>query len=157
MRRLSSAALRRMTPLVQAALLVLVLQGAHTADHLISHPAHGVGAPLDLAPTLAALGLSEMVDENMSNAARVHAIECGKDARGRVLIAFGGAAPLHAARVAEKLGMDRILVPTSAGVGSAVGFLRAPIAYEIVRSRLQKLSSNRQIVDSTPALGSSVF
>src|SRR5262249_61359376 len=63
------------------------------------------------------------------------------DARGRVLIAFGGAAPLHAARVAEKLGMDRILVPTSAGVGSAVGFLRAPIAYEIVRSRLQKLSS----------------
>jgi N-methylhydantoinase A len=82
-----------------------------------------------------------MVDENMSNAARVHAIECGKDARGRVLIAFGGAAPLHAARVAEKLGMDRILIPTSAGVGSAVGFLRAPIAYEIVRSRLQILSS----------------
>jgi N-methylhydantoinase A len=103
--------------------------------------ARGVGAPLDLSPTLAALGLSEMVDENMSNAARVHAIECGKDARGRVLIAFGGAAPLHAARVAEKLGMDRILVPTSAGVGSAVGFLRAPIAYEIVRSRLQKLSN----------------
>src|SRR5262249_14390795 len=103
--------------------------------------ARGVGAPLDLSPTLAALGLSEMVDENMSNAARVHAIECGKDARGRVLIAFGGAAPLHAARVAEKLGMDRILIPTSAGVGSAVGFLRAPIAYEIVRSRLQKLSA----------------
>jgi N-methylhydantoinase A len=100
----------------------------------------GVGEPLDLSPTLAALGLSEMVDENMSNAARVHAIECGKDARGRVLIAFGGAAPLHAARVAEKLGMDRILVPTGAGVGSAIGFLRAPIAYEIVRSRLQTLS-----------------
>jgi N-methylhydantoinase A len=99
-----------------------------------------VGQPLDLSPTLAALGLSEMVDENMSNAARVHAIECGKDARGRVLIAFGGAAPLHAARVAEKLGMDRILIPTSAGVGSAVGFLRAPIAYEIVRSGLQRLS-----------------
>ncbi|HXW23220.1 MAG TPA: hydantoinase/oxoprolinase family protein [Xanthobacteraceae bacterium] len=99
-----------------------------------------IGRPLQLAPMLAALGLSEMVDENMSNAARVHAIECGKDARGRVLIAFGGAAPLHAARVAEKLGMDRILVPTSAGVGSAVGFLQAPIAYEIVRSRLQKLS-----------------
>jgi N-methylhydantoinase A len=102
---------------------------------------HGVGRPLDLAPMLAALAVSELVDENMSNAARVHAIECGKDARGRVLIAFGGAAPLHAARVAEKLGMDRILIPTSAGVGSAVGFLRAPIAYEIVRSRLQKLSS----------------
>ena len=102
-----------------------------------------VGGPLALDTTLAALAVSEMVDENMSNAARVHAIECGKDARGRVLVAFGGAAPLHAARVAEKLGMDRILVPTSAGVGSAVGFLRAPIAYDIVRSRLQRLSGLR--------------
>jgi len=75
-----------------------------------------------------------MVDENMSNAARVHAIESGKDVRARTLVAFGGAAPLHAARVAEKLGIDRVLIPANAGVGSAVGFLRAPIAYEIVRS-----------------------
>ena len=70
----------------------------------------------------------------MANAARVHAIESGKDARGRTLVAFGGAAPLHAARLAEKLGLDRVVVPQQAGVGSAVGFLRAPIAYEIVRS-----------------------
>ncbi len=70
----------------------------------------------------------------MANAARVHAIESGKDARGRTLVAFGGAAPLHAARIADKLGLDRVLVPSNAGVGSAVGFLRAPIAYEIVRS-----------------------
>jgi N-methylhydantoinase A len=75
----------------------------------------------------------------MANAARVHAIESGKDARGRTLVAFGGAAPLHAARVAEKLGLDRVLVPSYAGVGSAVGFLRAPIAYEIVRSAVQRL------------------
>jgi N-methylhydantoinase A len=75
----------------------------------------------------------------MANAARVHAIESGKDARGRTLVAFGGAAPLHAARMAEKLGLDRVLVPSYAGVGSAVGFLRAPIAYEIVRSSLQRL------------------
>jgi len=101
----------------------------------------GVGKPLGLSPLLAALGISEMVDENMSAAAQVHAIESGKDVRGRVLVAFGGAAPLHAARVAEKLGMDRVLVPSSAGVGSAIGFLRAPIAYEIVRSRLQRLSA----------------
>jgi N-methylhydantoinase A len=86
-----------------------------------------------------ALGVSEIVDENMANAARVHAIESGKDARGRILVAFGGAAPLHAARLAEKLGLDRVLVPSYAGVGSAVGFLRAPIAYEIVRSSLQRL------------------
>ena len=77
----------------------------------------------------------------MANAARVHAIESGKDARGRTLVAFGGAAPLHASRMAEKLGLDRVLVPSNAGVGSAVGFLRAPISYEIVRSQLQRLDS----------------
>ena len=98
-----------------------------------------VAEPLGLALELAALGVSEIVDENMANAARVHAIESGKDARGRTLVAFGGAAPLHAARMAEKLGLDHVLVPSYAGVGSAVGFLRAPIAYEIVRSSLQRL------------------
>jgi N-methylhydantoinase A len=98
-----------------------------------------VATPLDLALSLAAFGVSEIVDENMANAARVHAIESGKDARGRTLVAFGGAAPLHAARLADKLGLDRVVVPSNAGVGSAVGFLRAPIAYEIVRSQLQRL------------------
>jgi N-methylhydantoinase A len=100
---------------------------------------HEVADPLALPVELAALGVSEIVDENMANAARVHAIESGKDARGRTLVAFGGAAPLHAARLAEKLGLDRVLVPSYAGVGSAVGFLRAPIAYEIVRSSLHRL------------------
>src|SRR5437588_6130127 len=100
-----------------------------------------VAAPLDLALSLAAFGVSEIVDENMANAARVHAIESGKDARGRTLVAFGGAAPLHAVRMADKLGLDRVLVPSNAGVGSAVGFLRAPIAYEIVRSHLQRLDA----------------
>ena len=103
-----------------------------------------VAEPLALAVELAALGVSEIVDENMANAARVHAIESGKDARGRTLVAFGGAAPLHAARMAEKLGLDRVLVPSYAGVGSAVGFLRAPIAYEIVRSALQRLDHLRR-------------
>jgi N-methylhydantoinase A len=104
-----------------------------------------VGEPLGLTPVMAALGVSEMVDENMSNAARIQAIESGKDAGTRVLIAFGGAAPLHAARVAEKLGIDRILIPTGAGVGSAIGFLRAPISYEIVRSRLARLAPFKAI------------
>jgi len=100
-----------------------------------------VGDKLDLALEVAAFGVSEIVDENMANAARVHAIESGKDARGRTLVAFGGAAPLHAARMADKLGLDRVLVPSNAGVGSAVGFLRAPISYEIVRSQLQRLDN----------------
>src|SRR5205807_8522410 len=101
--------------------------------------AERIGAKLNLAAEHAALGVSEVVDENMANAARVHAIESGKDLRPRTLIAFGGAAPLHAARVAEKLGIDRVLIPANAGVGSAVGFLRAPVAYEIVRTNLQRL------------------
>jgi N-methylhydantoinase A len=100
-----------------------------------------VASPLGLSLPLAAFGVAEIVDENMANAARVHAIESGKDVRGRVLVAFGGAAPLHAARLAEKLGIDRVLVPSYAGVGSAVGFLRAPISYEIVRSGFQRLDA----------------
>jgi N-methylhydantoinase A len=115
--------------------------GRMTLDRAAAEAAmrRGVADPLDLAVELAALGVSEIVDENMANAARVHAIESGKDARGRTLVAFGGAAPLHAARMAEKLGLERVVVPSYAGVGSAVGFLRAPIAYEIVRSALQRL------------------
>ena len=100
-----------------------------------------VGDKLNLAGEHAALGISEVVDENMASAARVHGIESGKDLRPRTLIAFGGAAPLHAARVAEKIGVSRVLIPTNASVGSAVGLLRAPVAYEIVRGRLMRLST----------------
>jgi N-methylhydantoinase A len=98
-----------------------------------------IGGPLSLAPAVAAYGISEIVDENMANAARVHAVERGLVAADRVLVAFGGAAPLHAARLAEKLGIRRVVIPPDAGVGSAVGFLRAPAAYELVRSRYMRL------------------
>jgi N-methylhydantoinase A len=81
----------------------------------------------------------EMVDENMANAARVHAIESGKTYAGRTLIAFGGGGPVHGCRVAEKVGIERVLVPIGAGVGSAIGFLRAPVGYEVVRSLYQRL------------------
>ena len=94
-----------------------------------------IGAPSGMTTEVAAAGISEIVTENMANAARVHAIENGKETTERTLIAFGGAAPLQAARLAGKLGIDRIIVPSGAGVGSAVGFLRAPIAYEVVRTR----------------------
>ena len=101
----------------------------------------GVGERLGVEPAHAALGVSEIVDENMSNAARVHAIESGKEIEHRTLVAFGGAAPLHAARIAEKLGMRRVVVPRGAGVGSAIGFLRAPIAYELTRSFHQRIGT----------------
>src|SRR5262249_55741102 len=82
-------------------------------------------------------------EENMANAARVHAVERGKELQARTLIAFGGAAPIHAARLAEKLGIERILVPSGAGVGSAVGFLIAPVAYEVVRSPHRQLDEDK--------------
>ena len=100
-----------------------------------------VGARLGLSADMAALGVVEMVDENMANAARVHAIESGKTYDGRTLIAFGGGGPVHACRVAEKIGISRVLVPSGAGVGSAIGFLRAPVGYEVVRSLYQRFSS----------------
>jgi N-methylhydantoinase A len=99
-----------------------------------------VAKPLGLDTDTAALGISEVVDENMTAAARAHASEFGMDLAARSMVAFGGAAPLHAARLAEKLGIKTVIVPTDAGVGSAVGFLLAPVAYEVVRSRHQLLS-----------------
>ncbi|GAB5374848.1 MAG: hydantoinase/oxoprolinase family protein [Acuticoccus sp.] len=100
-----------------------------------------LGEPLGMDATEAAHGLAEVVDENMANAARVHAVENGEDIATYTMIAFGGAAPLHAARLCEKLGIDRCLVPTGAGVGSAIGFLRAPFSFEANRTVLTRLSA----------------
>ncbi len=76
----------------------------------------------------------------MANAARVHAVENGEDLAGYTLIGFGGAAPLHAGRLCQKLGIERFLVPPGAGVGSAIGFLRAPFSFEATRSQRMTLS-----------------
>jgi N-methylhydantoinase A len=100
----------------------------------------GLGSILDMDSETAAYGLSEVVDENMANAARVHAVENGEDLSEYTMIAFGGAAPLHAGRLCEKLGISRLLVPPGAGVGSAIGFLRAPFSFEANRSVYMKLS-----------------
>lgn len=99
-----------------------------------------VGSKLGMEALEAAFGIAEVVDENMANAARVHAVENGKDIGENMMIAFGGAAPLHAARLCEKLGIDRCLIPVGAGVGSAIGFLRAPFGYEALGSHVIRLS-----------------
>jgi len=86
-----------------------------------------LGKTLDMDSQTAAFGLAEVVDENMANAARVHAVENGEDLS-------------DAGRLCEKLGVDRMLVPPGAGVGSAIGFLRAPFSFEANRSVYMKLS-----------------
>ena len=99
-----------------------------------------LGQALEMEPVEAAWGLAEVVDENMANAARVHAVENGEDLADYTMIAFGGAAPLHAARLCEKLGVARCLVPPGAGVGSAIGFLRAPFSFEANKSLFMRIS-----------------
>ena len=93
-----------------------------------------IGGRLGVGTATAAYGISQMVDENMANAARVHAVEHAKELTTRSLIAFGGNGPLHASRVADKIGVSQIIIPRDPGVGSAVGFLSAPISFEIIRS-----------------------
>jgi N-methylhydantoinase A len=100
-----------------------------------------VGAALGMEAQEAAWGVAEVVDETMANAARVHAVENGEDLSGYTMIAFGGAAPLHAGRLCEKLRIARCLVPEGAGVGSAIGFLRAPVSFEATRSVFTRMSA----------------
>jgi N-methylhydantoinase A len=99
-----------------------------------------IGARLGMDKEVAAIGICEVVDENMANAARVHAVENGKELADFTMIAFGGAAPLHACRLCEKLDIDSLLIPPGAGVGSAIGFLRAPFGFEAVRGAFLRLS-----------------
>jgi N-methylhydantoinase A len=101
---------------------------------------HNLSEPLEMDVALAAFGVAEIVEEDMANAAREHATESGKSLTDRTLIAFGGAAPIHALPLASKLGIDRVIIPDSAGVGSAVGFLLAPVAFELSRSCRVRLS-----------------
>ncbi|PKU22115.1 hydantoinase/oxoprolinase family protein [Telmatospirillum siberiense] len=102
--------------------------------------ASGLATPTGLDIEASAQAVVEIVTETMANAARVHATELGKSAEDYTLIAFGGAAPLHAAQLARKLGISRLVIPKSAGVGSALGFLWAPVAYQTVRSLRQRLA-----------------
>lgn len=89
----------------------------------------------------AAFGVTEVVDENMANAARVHTVENGKEVSKFTMIAFGGGAPLHACRLCEKLSINSLIIPSGAGVGSAIGFLNAPFSYEATLGMYQKLSN----------------
>ncbi|MFM8594098.1 MAG: hydantoinase/oxoprolinase family protein, partial [Chloroflexota bacterium] len=93
-----------------------------------------IGEPLGLSLEQAAWGIHQIVNESMASAARIHALERGKDPRTLPVFAFGGAGPVHGYRVAVALGAPSLIAPFGAGVMSAVGFLSAPLAFDFVRS-----------------------
>jgi N-methylhydantoinase A len=98
-----------------------------------------IARPLGLDTVEAAWGVHQVVNENMANAARVHAIERGKDPRAYPLFAFGGAGPVHGYRVARALGVPGFIAPLGAGATSAFGFLCAPLSFDFVRSLYGRL------------------
>lgn len=97
------------------------------------------GAPLGIDATRAAWGIYEMANVNMERATRAVSIERGRDPRQYSMVTFGGAGPLHGARLARRLGIPRVLVPVGAGVESAVGLLAAPIKFDFARTHICRL------------------
>ncbi|MBV6401100.1 MAG: Acetophenone carboxylase gamma subunit [Anaerolineales bacterium] len=94
---------------------------------------------LDISTTKAAWGIHQLVNENMAAAARVHAAERGLDIQKYAMVTTGGAGPVHASGVAERLNVRTVIVPPIAGVGSAFGFLLAPISFDFTRSYLTRI------------------
>ncbi|AEM42819.1 hydantoinase/oxoprolinase family protein [Ketogulonicigenium vulgare] len=100
-----------------------------------------LAVPLGLSVLGTAAAMIEVVNENMSQAARIYAAENGGDLTRSTMVAFGGGGPLHGAEVARRLRVPRILVPEAAGVFSAMGFLMATPRYEVARSHPRRLSA----------------
>jgi N-methylhydantoinase A len=98
-----------------------------------------IARPLGMDGVEAARGIHQVVNENMANAARIHAVERGKDPRAYPLFAFGGAGPVHGYRVARALGVSGFIAPLGAGATSAFGFLCAPLAFDFKRSLYGRL------------------
>ena len=121
---------------------------ADFADRAITK---AISKKMNITSNEAAFGITEAVDENMANAARVHTVENGRDIEHYTMVAFGGGAPLHACRLCEKLTIKALIIPPGAGVGSAIGFLKAPFSYEATKGLFQHLDAfdakivNRQL------------
>jgi N-methylhydantoinase A len=99
-----------------------------------------IAKPMGLSAIEAAYGIYRVVNENMISATRVHIAERGADPRRLQLVAFGGAGPMHAHAIASALKMKGYILPASAGVASALGFLTAPAAFEFARTFIAKLN-----------------
>ena len=101
----------------------------------------GIGARHGLPALDAAAAVHEMVNDSMAMAARIHAVEHGEDPQSFTLVAFGGAGPVHAWRIASILRIKRVVVPIGAGVMSAIGLLVAAPSIELSASHTGKLDA----------------
>lgn len=112
------------------------LGGAMPLDLNAAHRAidRKVAKPLNATLIEAAFGIHDLINETMAAAAKTHIAEKGGNPNNVTLTAFGGAGPVHAYGLARKIGAPRIIVPPLAGVGSALGFFTAPVAFDLVRS-----------------------
>ena len=100
-----------------------------------------IGRPLDLGVEEAAWGVHAAANANMERAMRIVSVERGRDPRHYAIVAFGGAGPVHAARLAKAIGAPRVVVPFGAGVGSAIGLLRAVPKIEVSVTRVMEVAA----------------
>jgi N-methylhydantoinase A len=98
-----------------------------------------VAKPLGTQVTEAAFGIHDLINETMAAAAKTHIAEKGGNPNIVTISAFGGAGPVHAYGLAKKIGASRVMVPPLAGVGSALGFFTAPVAFDLTRSHREAL------------------
>lgn len=102
-----------------------------------------IARPMGIDLVEAAYGIHQVVNENMIAATRIHVAERGADVRRMFLMAFGGAGPVHADAIARALKMRGYVIPPGAGVTSALGFLTAPMSFELARGVVGALSQDR--------------
>jgi N-methylhydantoinase A len=100
-----------------------------------------VAAPLGLSLEEAAWGIHAIVNTNMELATRVVSIERGRDPRGLTLVAFGGSGPVHGCRLAQALGIPRVILPAAAGVTAAIGLLAAEVRFDVARTYVRRLDA----------------
>jgi N-methylhydantoinase A len=97
-----------------------------------------IAKPLRLSLEEAAIGILEIADAQMERAIRLITVERGRDPRGFALLAFGGAGPMHASGLAQRLSIPKVIVPPVAGVLSALGLLVADSAHDLVQTFVQR-------------------
>lgn len=100
-----------------------------------------VARPLGLTVEAAAWGIHAMVNSNMELATRVVSIERGRDPRDLTLVAFGGSGPVHGCRLAQALGIPRVILPAAAGVTAAIGLLAAEVKFDVARTYARRLEA----------------